>query len=113
MQVAHSYSVCFIMPKPPHFPLRPKMYRSHSISLKLEALEFAAKYGDKDAAFCFNTTPRSIQDWRKAENSLKRKAGDSLGKRKRLDGGGRSVKHPELEILLPSWIKERREKKGA
>ena len=46
-------------------------------------------------------------------NSLKRKAGDGLGKRKRLDGGGRSVKHPEIEILLPSWIKERREKKGA
>ena len=23
------------------------------------------------------------------------------------------MKHPELEILLPSWIKERREKKGA
>ena len=89
------------------------MYRSHSIDLKLEALEFAAKYGDKDAAFCFNTTQRSIQDWRRAENSLKRKAGDWFGKRKRRDGGGRSIKHPELEILLCSWIKERREKKGA
>ena len=94
MQVAHSYSVCFIMPKPLHFPLCPKMYRSHSINLKLEALEFAAKYGDKDAAFCCNATFRSIQDWRKAENSLKRKAGDGLGKRKMLDGGGRSGKHP-------------------
>ena len=99
------------MPKPPHLPIYPKIYRSYYIDIKLEALEFAAKYGDKDAAFCFNTTQRSIQDWRWSENSLKRKAGDGCSKRKRLDGGGRSVKHPELEILLPSWIKEMREKK--
>ena len=31
---------------------------------------------------------------------------------KRLDGGGRHIKHPEFEILLPSWVKDRRSKDG-
>ena len=51
MKVAQSYSVCSIMPKPSYFPLGAKMYRSHSIYLGLKALEFAEKYGDKDADF--------------------------------------------------------------
>ena len=39
--------------------------------------------------------------------------GDNQARKKRLRGGGRKIKHPELEILLPSWIKEHRQKCGA
>ena len=70
--------------------------------MKLEALEFANQYGDADAAFAFNTTRKSIRDWRKKESELKKLVGDGLNKRKRLHGGGRPIKHPELELLLLS-----------
>ena len=81
--------------------------------MKLEALEFAAQYGDGDAAFSFNTTRKTIRDWRKQEEVIKRIVGDGLGKKKRKEGGGRPIKHPELELLLPSWIKDKRRKEGS
>ena len=81
--------------------------------MKLEALEFAAQYGDEDAAFSFNTTRKTIRDWRKQEEVIKRIVGDGLGKKKRKEGGGCPIKHPELELLLPSWIKDKRRKEGS
>ena len=98
------------MPSAPHLPVRVKGLRSHNVSMKLEALEFANQYGDADAAFAFNTTQKSIRDWRKKESELKKLVGDGLNKRKRLHGGGRPIKHPELDLLLPSWVKEKRKK---
>ena len=84
----------FTMPSGPHLPRRPKVYRSHSSAMKLEALEFAAQYRDEDAAFSFNTTRKTIRDWRKQEEVIKRIVGDGLGKKKRKEGRGRPIKHP-------------------
>ena len=74
--VLHSKSLCLKMPSAPHLPARPQMLRSHNVQKKLEALQFAEQYGDRDAAYCYNTTPKSIRDWRKSEGYLKRKAAD-------------------------------------
>ena len=107
-----SSAVNITMPSGPHLPRRPKVHKSHSSAMKLEALEFAAQYGDEDAAFSFNTTRKTIRDWRKQEEVIKRIVGDGLGKKKRKEGGGRPIKHPELELLLPNWIKDKRRKEG-
>ena len=89
-----------------------KVHKTCTIQQKLDALEFAKEFGDADAAFSFNTTRKSIRDWRKQESELKEMVGDKQGRKKRLRGGGRPIKHPELEILLPSWIKEQRKHSG-
>ena len=101
------------MPSAPHLPVRVKGLRSHNVSMKLEALEFANHYDNADAAFAFNTTRKSIMDRRKKESELKKLVCDGLIKRKRLHGGGHPIKHPELELLLPSWVKEKRKNNGA
>ena len=101
------------MPSAPHLPVRVKGLRSHNVSMKLEALEFANQYGDADAVFALNIIQKSIRDWRKKESELKKLVGDCLIKRKRLHGGGYPIKHPELELFLPSLVKEKRKKDGA
>ena len=50
---------------------RPKRYRSHSLKDQLSAITFAKEYGDRDTAFCYNITPRTIRDWRKKEEQIK------------------------------------------
>ena len=60
--VLHSKSLCLKMPSAPHLPACPHIFRSHNIQKKLKALQFADQYGDRDAAFCYNTTPTSIRE---------------------------------------------------
>ena len=91
---------------------RPKRYRSHSLQDQLDAIIFAKEYGDRDAAFCYNTTPRTIHDWRKKEEQIKECIGNGEVKKRRLPGGGRHINHPELEVLLPAWIRDRRKEGG-
>ena len=81
---------------------RPKRYRSHSLKDQLSAILFAKEYGDRDAAFCYNTTPRTIRDWRKKEEQIKECIGNGEVRKRRLPGGGRHINHPELEVLLPA-----------
>jgi hypothetical protein len=64
------------------------------------------------AAKKFRVDRKCIRDWIKQENKLKQQVNSfGGGKRKRLQGGGRHVQHPEFDSTLASWIKEMRENK--
>ena len=84
-----------------------KVHKTCTIQQKLDALEFAKEYGDADAAFSFSTTRKSIRDQRKQESELKEMVGDKQGRKKRLRGGGRPIKHPELEIFFLPGLKNK------
>jgi hypothetical protein len=82
------------------------------LSTKLEAIEWARKNSVHSAAKKFRVDRKCIRDWIKQENKLKQQVNSfGGGKRKRLQGGGRHVQHPEFDSTLASWIKEMRENK--
>ena len=89
---------------------RPPKLRSCSIKDQLDAIKFAKDHGNKKAALKYNTTEKSIRDWTKKEDRLKELIGNGHGSRKRTLGGGRRMKNPELDFLLPGWISEQRKK---
>ena len=77
---------------------------------KLQAIKDAKLQGVKLAARMWNTSPRTIRYWRKQEEELSRLVGDNKGSYKHNGQTGRKLKHPELEMLLPQWINECRDK---
>ena len=77
---------------------------------KLQAIKDAKLQGVKPAERMWNTSPATIRYWRKQEEELSRLVGDNKGSYKHNGQTGRKLKHPELEMLLPQWINEYREK---
>ena len=78
---------------------------------KLQAVQDAKVQGAKPAAGLWNTRPATIRYWRKQEEELARLVGDNKGNYKHNGEAGRKLKHPELEMLLPHWIDECRDKR--
>uniref|UniRef100_A0A915DBB2 HTH CENPB-type domain-containing protein n=1 Tax=Ditylenchus dipsaci TaxID=166011 RepID=A0A915DBB2_9BILA len=95
-------------------PVTRKHRRNYSAEYKLEAIDWAHKYSINSAAKKFTKGIRSrIQDWLKNEDEIRRQVNSSAvgAKRKKLDGGGRPLLRPELDIQLAEWIRESRENK--
>ena len=67
---------------------------------EVKSLWFYNQYGDVDTALVWNTTSKSIRDWRQVDDDLKKLIYNSQSDRKRLYGGGRPIKHSELESHL-------------
>jgi hypothetical protein len=89
-----------------------KRRRNNDANTKLEAIEWARKNSVHSAAKKFRVDRKRIREWTKQENKLKQQVNSfGGGKRKRLQGGGRHVQHPEFDSTLASWIKEMRENK--
>ena len=66
--------------------------------------------GVTPAAIMLNTSPATLRYWRKKEEEFSRLVGDIKGSYKHNGQTGRKLKHPELEMLLPQWIDECRDK---
>jgi hypothetical protein len=93
-------------------PENRKRRRNTETITKLEAIEWARKNSVHSAAKKFRVDRKRIREWTKQENKLKQQVNTfGGGKRKRLQGGGRHVQHPEFDSTLASWIKEMRENK--
>lgn len=86
--------------------------RSFPIKMKLEAIEYLKTHSVELTAKKFLVDPKRIRDWRKDEAKLKNIGldGGNVNKR-RMDGGGRKIRCPELEIKLRDWIKHSRERR--
>uniref|UniRef100_A0A915D1Q4 HTH CENPB-type domain-containing protein n=1 Tax=Ditylenchus dipsaci TaxID=166011 RepID=A0A915D1Q4_9BILA len=90
-----------------------KRRRNVETATKLEAIEWARRYSNHSAASKFNVTRSRIKDWKKKEDELRCQVKNTArgSKRKRLDGGGRYVSNPELDVELAEWVRIKRENK--
>ena len=80
-----------------------------SVSVKLEAVSYAAQHSLSAAAAKYHVDRKSIRTWR----AKKEKMESSNPKRFRSDGGGRKPKFPELEEQLFEFFQSRRQSKLA
>ena len=81
-------------------------HHRHSNSVKLEAIRYAATNSVAAAARKYGVAPKSIRDWQKFEEQLKR----SMTKF-HLEGSGPKPKFIELEEKLFLFYKEKRASK--
>ncbi|KAF0739805.1 hypothetical protein Ae201684P_015142 [Aphanomyces euteiches] len=75
-----------------------KVKRSFDVTTKLEAIEYAKKFNNHQAAKKFKASRSTIQDWRRQEEDLHKLVAKNR-QAKRLSGGGRpltSVEHEEI-----------------
>uniref|UniRef100_A0A915DUK7 HTH CENPB-type domain-containing protein n=1 Tax=Ditylenchus dipsaci TaxID=166011 RepID=A0A915DUK7_9BILA len=90
-----------------------KRYRKNDAATKLEAVDWARKKSFYSAAKKFEVDRKRIKEWIQKENELKQQLSNTPkgSKRKCLDGDGRQVNNPELDVELAEWIREKREHK--
>jgi len=84
-----------------------KIYRSHNVAKKLEAINWARKNSIHSASRKFNVDRKIIRNWMKNEKELEEQNSLPGGQdRKRLGGGGRKMLYPDLVKELADWVKE-------
>uniref|UniRef100_A0A915EKB8 HTH psq-type domain-containing protein n=1 Tax=Ditylenchus dipsaci TaxID=166011 RepID=A0A915EKB8_9BILA len=87
-----------------------KRHRNNDSATKLESIKLARKNSMESAAKKFDVTSSRIQECIKQEDELKHQQRHSRWfQRKRLDGGGRQVNNPDLDVHLAEWIGQGRE----
>uniref|UniRef100_A0A915M5A3 Brinker DNA-binding domain-containing protein n=1 Tax=Meloidogyne javanica TaxID=6303 RepID=A0A915M5A3_MELJA len=78
-----------------------KRHRIHNLTKKLEAVNWARKNFVHSASRKFNVDRKIIRNWMKDEKKLEQQKSLPGGQnRKRLDGGGRKISHPDLDKEL-------------
>ncbi len=84
--------------------------RSYDQNFKLEVVAYAARTSKNEASRRYMVDRKRIQDWTKQKEALEASLHSGI-KRKRLEGGGRKAKHPEIEEQLSEWVRSRWTKK--
>ena len=74
--------------------------RSFDAKFKITVVEYATKSTNRAAAATFFVDEKSVRQWRKQEASLLALPDNN----KRIAGGGRKAKQPELEEIVAAWI---------
>nr|CAD2180907.1 unnamed protein product [Meloidogyne enterolobii] len=91
-----------------------KCYRSHDVSTKLEAIDWAKKNSIHSASRKFDVDRKIIRNWMNSEKELEQleQQNNLTGgqNRKRLAGGGRKVSYPGIEKELSDWLNEMTER---
>lgn len=94
-------------------PMVRKRHRSNEAKQKLEAIDWARKNSVNSAAKKFRIDRKSVREWMKQEKKLIQQVSTPAGgTRKRLDGCGRAVSYPQIDIALAGWIREMRANKN-
>ena len=81
----------------------PSRKRALDVAFKLKVVEAAESTNNRAAARKFSIDEANVHYWRKQKHALQTTSG-----RKRLQGGGRKAKLPDMEEQLASWILELR-----
>ena len=81
-----------------------KKKRNFEAAFKLKVVKYAERKTNRGAASHFSVNEKQVRQWRlkKEELNLMPK------KKKRLDGGGRKARLPDVEETLMAWIDEMR-----
>ena len=77
--------------------------RSFDAAFKLKVVEYAEMNTNRGAATKYSVNEKQVRQWRKKKEDLK-----DLPKKKRIDGGGRKARLPDVETVLMAWIDELR-----
>ena len=75
---------------------------AHEASLKLRAIEYAVKHGNRAAAREFNVNESMVRKWRKQEGAL-----DQV-KMNKLSFRGHKARWPQLEDRIEQWVIKQR-----
>ena len=81
-------------------------HKSYSFAFKLKVIDFAEKHGKHKASKLFYIDRKRVREWCQNKEKLQ----EGLKCRRRLAGGGRSVRFLDIDEELEMWIKERRSK---
>ena len=78
--------------------------RSFDAAFKLMVVEYAEMNTNRGAATKYSVNEKQVRQWRMKKEDLK----DLPKKKKRIDGGGRKPRLPDVETVLMAWIDELR-----
>ena len=79
---------------------------SYDFSFKLKVVKYAEENSKNKASKVFEVDRRRVKEWCQQKDKSKVMSKTS----KRLQGGGRKVRYPDIEEKLPQWLNERRNK---
>ena len=77
--------------------------RSFDAAFKLRVLEYAEKTSNREAGRKYKVNEKSVRYWKKKKNDL-----SSIPTKKRIPGGDRKAKLPDMEEQLATWITDQR-----
>ena len=73
-------------------------------SFKLKVVEYAEKNTNRGVATMYSVNEKQVRQWRMKKGELK----ELPKKKKRMDGGGRKPRLPDVKTVLLAWIDELR-----
>ena len=81
-----------------------KKKRSFDVAFKLKVVEYAEVNTNRGAASHFSVDEKQVRQWRLKKDDLNLMP----KKKKRMDGGGRKARLPDVEVMVMAWIDEMR-----
>uniref|UniRef100_A0A915EHI1 Uncharacterized protein n=1 Tax=Ditylenchus dipsaci TaxID=166011 RepID=A0A915EHI1_9BILA len=101
-------------------PVEKRKRHNYDAATKLEAIECAQeaksarsrKYNIKATAKKFRVDRKQVREWITREQNVRQQVSTpGASKRKKLDGTGRKVLNPELDVQIAEWIRKQRTNK--
>ena len=77
-----------------------KRKRNYSVAFKLQVVESAEGTTNREASRKFGVDEKRVREWKLQKDRLE----DTDSKKRRLVGGGRKAKYPDIEEALASYI---------
>ena len=78
--------------------------RSFDAAFKLRVVEYAEMNTNRCTATKYSVNEKQVRQWKMKKEDLK----EMPKKKKRMDGGGRKPRLPDVETVLLAWIDELR-----